>query len=410
MNAIKVCEAADDPAASGRRTTRRRGQTWSLDFTIALLLFLFTFLVVLATLYHTILIADTFNDVEHSADAVSEQLMSTGYPASWRADNAVTAGLLTNDALSLRKADALASLAQSNYQEVKDLLNTKYDYTVTLAERNGSLIPLGTWCKIGLGTEDKTLAPAVEPSAYYGAGSLNSFFAALNATTYNPANLSGFLAAENNFDLLVLEQPNLSGTDEPYDAQNADRLENYVEAGGTLLLIGNVNLTELYGLNVTPINGTATATGTTASDSLLNLSNLTISNVTGFALARATSQDRYESLATLPDGRALRRAFHGRGRRRLLPRRHHWQHQRDPAAPYSRPNRVESDAPHHDGALRRRHQPFERAASHRGETPRRVQRTNRHHDRPGLGARMRPCPVEPAALASARAPRVPLHL
>ncbi len=283
-----------------RTGAARRGQAWSLDYTAGLLLFLFTFMLVLSTLLRTVLIPDTFGDVMRSGDAVSEQLMSTGYPESWRPADIVTAGLLTQDELSLRKAERLADLSAQDYQKAKNSLNTKYDYAVTLAERNGTLVPMGTWCRIGNGTEQKTVVDATLPAAYYGAGSLDDALAAANATLFGQANLSGLLASRRSFDLIVLEQPDLSSAGQPYDAQKAAFLEDFALRGGTLLLVGNVNLTELLGLNITPINGTANASGA-GTDTLLNLSGLTLSNVTGFTLT-PSGQERYEPLASLTDG------------------------------------------------------------------------------------------------------------
>jgi hypothetical protein len=249
-----------------------------------------------------VLIRDAFSDVVRSADAVSQQLMSPGYPSSWRAADVINAGLLTENELSPRKAERLAALAKSDYDGTKNILNTKYDYSITLWERSGSLIPIAAWCRIGAGTEQKSVANTTRTSAYYGNGDLKNLVAGHNGSLYGAEDLPLLMESLRSYDLIVLEEPNLSTAARPYDAQKASMLQEAVLRGATLLLVGNVNLTELFSLNITAINGTSNATGTSANDTFLNLSGAVIDNVGGFAL-NGSGQERYEPLATLPDGR-----------------------------------------------------------------------------------------------------------
>ena len=279
-----------------------RGQAWGLDYTLGLLLFIFTVLLVLGVLLRTVLVRDAFSDVVRSADAVSEQLMTPGYPSSWRAADVITAGLLTENELSQRKAERLAAMADADYNGAKNILNTKYGYSITLLERNSSLIPIGAWCRIGAGTEQKSVANVARASAYYGDGGLKSLVASHNGSLYGAEDLPLLMESLRSYDLIILEEPNLATAARPYDAQKASMLQEAVLRGATLLLVGNVNLTELFALNITAINATDNATGTSANDTLLNLSGATVDNVAGFALTQ-NGQERYEPLATLPDGR-----------------------------------------------------------------------------------------------------------
>ena len=295
---------------SGSTAATRRGQAWSIDYTIGLLLFLVTFLTVLAVLSRTVLVKDDFPDMVRASDALSSQLMADGYPASWRTDDVIAAGILTENEFSSRKAEQLATIAAANYGTSKDLLNIQYDYVVTFTDRNGSLLPLLTWCRIGAGTEQKTIANRTLPAAYFGAGNLNGTLAAGNATLYDASTLTALLNNGRAYDLIVLEQPDLAAVPSPYDAQKAQLLTDAVNHGATLLLVGNVNLTELFGLNITAINGTSNATRTGVNNTLINLTGAATINVTGYAL-KPSGQQRYVSLATLPaaDGRDFAAKF-----------------------------------------------------------------------------------------------------
>ncbi len=286
-----------------RTRAARRGQVWTFDYTVGFLLFLFALLVVLSTLVKTVLVPDDFSDVARSADAVSQRLMGAGYPPSWRSDDVISAGLLTDDGLSMRKAGYLAALAQGDYDGSKALLDTRYEYAITLQERDGSYVPIGASCFIGSPSVSAQQTPLRRPvrTAYYaydaGGEQLLPAMEALNATVYEGDRLGALLTDRTNYDLIVMEEPRLSATTPPYDAQKAADLEDFVQRGGTLFLIGNVSLPELYGLNLTPANLSPSAAGTGVNDTFLNLSNQTISSIPATAsMISFTNESRYESL------------------------------------------------------------------------------------------------------------------
>ena len=72
---------------------KRRGQVWSFDYTIGMLLFIITILLATSVLVRNFFADDGFEELHANAEAISEQLMSAGYPSHWRPDDAISIGL-----------------------------------------------------------------------------------------------------------------------------------------------------------------------------------------------------------------------------------------------------------------------------------------------------------------------------
>jgi hypothetical protein len=298
-----------------RRGRCRRGQVWSADYTVGFVLFLLTLFLVMGTLSRTLLVQDTFPEIRKSTVLVSQQLMGEGYPSDWREEDLLLAGLISEGALSMRKAEELASLSADSYTAGKSAVGTKYEWAVMFSWPNGTLQEVGGRCSIGSPavTETKTLDAANLSVAYYtsnGGGLLSSNMSSINATIYAGSQFSQLF--NESFDMMILEDANLSSLSSPYDAEKAQLLESYVAAGGRLLIIGNLNLSELFSMNITEINGTDDAIGQ-ASDTLFNLSGIRVENLTGFAITEQ-GERRFTEYASIDSTRSFAASFtHGDG-------------------------------------------------------------------------------------------------
>lgn len=289
----------------------RRGQVWSLDFTLGFLLFLLTLLLVLSVLARNLLTDDTFDELLESSDALSSKLLGTGYPSDWR-DDVISIGLLTNDALSMRKAERFASLAAEEYDRTKSLLDTPYDYSVIFYEPNGTILPVGTACAIGSDkmSEQKTTSMERKRILYYhgsnpGQNQLEATVIALNGSVETDPEAFFDRLATGKDEIAILEEPQLSDTLPPYN--KASLLESFVENGGTLLLIGNVTL-PVFNLDLTFHEDTPRATGNHA-DQLLNFSNTTLQDLGAAFTIAESGQRRFESLASFNDSAILAAHF-----------------------------------------------------------------------------------------------------
>ena len=122
--------------------------------------------------------------------------------------------------------------------------------------------------------------------------------------------IAGLFGNIADYDFVILEEPQLSLTTPPYDGEKRNALEDFVAAGGTLFLIGNVSLPELFDMNLTVSNTTDKAVGSPHEHDLLNVSILTIQDmgVNAYTLQQ-NGQLRYTNFSTLPDGRDVAASF-----------------------------------------------------------------------------------------------------
>lgn len=288
-----------------------RGQIWTMDYILGFLLF---FVALLISLHYLITVAaqnDDFAELVASSNRLSEQLVATGYPTDWRAD-VVTPGLLTDGRFSPRKAALLLA-----HNDSASLLGTEYPYTVTLEQPNGTLLPITDECFIGTNTttQQRVTFETIQSIAYYhrGGGSYSGTINGLNGTVFTDDELATLLANITAYDVVVMEEPNLADVAAPYDAEKAERLETFVRRGGILILAGLVNLSEAWNLT-TLAAPSDNPVGTGSNDTLLNLSNYTLTNLVDARVLNVTGLRRYEPLAVHDDDTAFAARFtHGDG-------------------------------------------------------------------------------------------------
>jgi len=124
-----------------RLERKKKAQAWGFDLLIAAIIFA----VVIFLFYRFavnysqsgLVIKDMVSDIQ----IATSNLISEGYPKSWNIGDVVIPGILSDDKIDETKLDQFESIASSNYQRSKDLLNTKYDYYFYLW--NSSVIDLG---------------------------------------------------------------------------------------------------------------------------------------------------------------------------------------------------------------------------------------------------------------------------
>ncbi|RME30975.1 hypothetical protein D6789_04080 [Candidatus Woesearchaeota archaeon] len=294
-----------------------KGQIWTTDFIVGFFLFLFALLLSVSVLVHEAAQHDSFEKVLETTNRLSEQLLSTGYPVDWR-DDVITPGLVTDGRFSLRKAERLLELQEKNATAAQQLLGLTTDYLIEVSEKDGTLFPIKDSCFIGTNTtvqQRVTFERLLRVALYSrGLGDLTPTVAGLNGTLYTDEEFGELLDNSSTYDVIILEQPNLGTIAQPYDAEKAERLATFVRRGGTLFLIGNLNLSEAWNLTTLPAPP-LNPLGEESNDTLFNLTNLTLINLGADARAiNVSGLRRYEPLATFGDGTVFAARFtHGDG-------------------------------------------------------------------------------------------------
>jgi len=108
---------------------RKRGQVWSLDLMVAVIIFS----VALASFYfYTVNEHSGFEEkieiLSYEGRSLSNILLSDGYPEDWNSTNVVEMGILTNGKINQTKLEAFYNFVQLDYPQTKIVLNTAYDY------------------------------------------------------------------------------------------------------------------------------------------------------------------------------------------------------------------------------------------------------------------------------------------
>lgn len=123
----------------------RRGQVWSSDFTMSLLIFTIASLIAFTMIVNTIDERD-FEEVRMQASSAAALLAGEGYPAHWTNDTVIRAGLLADERLSLRKAAELAKLED---HDLRMVLRTTDDTYVYFTNASNDTAPVFGACGVG---------------------------------------------------------------------------------------------------------------------------------------------------------------------------------------------------------------------------------------------------------------------
>jgi len=87
-------------------------------------------------------------NVRRDAQALSEYLMSSGYPADWNETNVEQIGLV-EEGYRLNESK-LGNLTVLNYDDTRKLFNTKYDYYFYFIDKNNQVANISTYGKPGI--------------------------------------------------------------------------------------------------------------------------------------------------------------------------------------------------------------------------------------------------------------------
>jgi hypothetical protein len=137
----------------------RRGQIWYLDFVLGITAFLLM-LVVFIAFTDAPVDTRTLEDILSEAGAISESLVSTGYPVGWTNDTVQRIGI--TDGYQRINETLLARFASMSYDRAKGLFGTKYDYVMFFTDKAGTkLVPNGI-CIYGYGSNGTDCDPGID--------------------------------------------------------------------------------------------------------------------------------------------------------------------------------------------------------------------------------------------------------
>ncbi|MFH1072697.1 MAG: hypothetical protein V1743_04680, partial [Nanoarchaeota archaeon] len=128
----------------------RKGQTWSIDYTIGLLLFLFAIVIGLKIIFNTFQ-DPTYEYLGKNAYTLMDQFTSEGYPYSWTKDDVLRIGLTTKNTVNITKLNTLYGM---DPQATRKYLPTRNTYYLFLEDKDFGIIYYNATC--GYGTTDIT--------------------------------------------------------------------------------------------------------------------------------------------------------------------------------------------------------------------------------------------------------------
>lgn len=115
----------------------KHAQIWSLDLMVAVILFLSGIMVFFVySINQPGETQDNFELLFYDGKAITDSLLSSGYPANWNSSNVIILGITDDDRINETKLENLYDMIyiDNDYQATKNLLNTGYDYYIFLYE------------------------------------------------------------------------------------------------------------------------------------------------------------------------------------------------------------------------------------------------------------------------------------
>ncbi len=232
---------------------QKKGQTWTIDYTIGLVLFLLALAIV------TDILMETFQEQEYDqlvdeTIRLSENLLSPGYPQDW-AEDVIKVGLLYDGRLSWRKLYEFA-----NMDDKKEVLPTRFNYLITL-KKNESIQEIDGFCGISNTNfpQTSTTTTTYFDLAYYSGGEneLESWANSNNATLYTT--LFTLFEESPQYGLIIFEDANftnqLNDTFTPQVLR--EELRELATYGPRIVLLGGLGET-VFGVSTNTSSGETT--------------------------------------------------------------------------------------------------------------------------------------------------------
>ena len=120
---------------------KREGQAWGFDLMIAFVIFIIGIVAFfLYALNYPTEGEEIIDTLSYEADLIAENLLSEGHPKNWTVGNVEVIGLTNDDRINQTKLNNFESLALSDYNLTKTLLNTRYDYYINITNSTDSKI------------------------------------------------------------------------------------------------------------------------------------------------------------------------------------------------------------------------------------------------------------------------------
>ena len=122
----------------------KNSQIWGMDMIIALVIFLFGIITFyLYTINFSNEAGENLDLLFYDGNVIANVLLSEGTPAGWNENNVTSFGLTDQNKINETKLQRFYNIVNSDYNESKKLMNTKFDFYVYFAGQmniNGSMI------------------------------------------------------------------------------------------------------------------------------------------------------------------------------------------------------------------------------------------------------------------------------
>lgn len=107
----------------------KRGQAWSMDIVIAVIIF--TLGIVIFLIYSTnqsMGSKEKLDLLSYEGDNIFKSILSNGYPEDWNNATVKKIGIISNDRINETKLERFYNLSLTDYNSTRSLFNTQFHY------------------------------------------------------------------------------------------------------------------------------------------------------------------------------------------------------------------------------------------------------------------------------------------
>lgn len=224
----------------------RRGQIWTTDFTLSLVLFTAAVLISYTIIGNTVE-ETAVEQVRLQALDASQLVGDAGFPVHWTNSTVIRAGLAADGQLSMRKAQQIGTLPENDLRQALRLTD---NFAVYAINSSGDIEPVFQRCSLGdltiSGSAGERALPAVAV-----VGSPHPLTNLVENITVHPL-ASGFDAARDA-DVIILEGNLSNGSLTPAEVRL--KIEELSRRGVTIVVAGDIGV-QLPGVVINSSNAT----------------------------------------------------------------------------------------------------------------------------------------------------------
>lgn len=115
------------------KLNEKKAQVWGMDLMFSIIIFVLAIFITIMYFINSYS-NNTIGEIDYYAELISNKIISEGFPVNWNPSNVAIPGIMSNNKINNTKLEYFYYLSLNDYNRVKSLLGTRYNFYLNFSE------------------------------------------------------------------------------------------------------------------------------------------------------------------------------------------------------------------------------------------------------------------------------------